>query len=226
MFRWESQGHLLDGESGTQTRTCLRTRPRDAVRFQAQRPECQDRPRPGSRSHGSRGACARLISGSEGNPFSKFTPSGLSFSPALNYPEADCLRSAVPPAAAQPLRYSGSAARPKVQVAGEPEGGGRVGWGVEERPRQGSGQRGRVSPSDRGPATRSPRDASPPGGTKGRGNLSRARPGKIRPVVAMATESSPRAAREGALGAGEGPRSAGPAARPALRPRPPARARD
>lgn len=45
MFRWESQGHLLDGESGTQTRTCLRTRLWDAVRFQAQRPRCQDRPR-------------------------------------------------------------------------------------------------------------------------------------------------------------------------------------
>lgn len=98
--------------------------------------------------------------------------------------------------------------------------------GVEERPRQGSGQRGRVSPSDRGPAMRSPRHPRSPGGTKGRGNLSRASPGKILPVVAIATESGPRAAREGALGAGEGPRAAGPAARPALRPRPPARARD
>lgn len=74
-------------------------------------------------------ACARLISGSEGGPFSKFIPSGLSFSPALNYPEADFLGSAVPPARAQPLRYSRSAARPKVQVVGEAEGDGRVGGG-------------------------------------------------------------------------------------------------
>lgn len=67
-------------------------------------------------------ACARLISGSEGGPFSKFTPSGLSFSPALDYPEADFLqvsRAPNPGSAAALFTFCGAA---KVQVVGEAEG--------------------------------------------------------------------------------------------------------